>query len=438
MRPTRGCGGFSGLQAVHLVLLAMLCLVPTCSAWTGAHMAVYDLVDELGVNFYEALGVAPDASAREIRRQFRSESLRLHPDKNPAADAETQFQRLAAIAEVLRDPEQRAIYDDVLHNGMPSWRQPVYYFRRAAKMSLGQVFVFLLVLLSIGHLAAMWATYAVHSRTNSGVQLDKPKMTDLWFFQIVPAIQRGMAARRAYQQHLADEAAAAQAEEEELERAAQDREERRQRKAEFKEQRRLEKQNKPAPVARKTEAPRRPVMKQSEPAPKRLSGPWSDAERQSLVKLCNKYPGGTVNRWEVIAEELNRNVKDILKQVKSLQQNPRGVSSGGAADALMQESAEKLRRRVQPASQLSAGDDVESTSTACAATSATTAAVDASGFTQEQQSALEQALRSVPASAPDRWDAIAACVPGKSKSECIARCKQIIASMRKQSARKTD
>jgi hypothetical protein len=50
----------------------------------------------------------------------------------------------------------------------------------------------------------------------------------------------------------------------------------------------------------------------------------------------------------------------------------------------------------------------------------------ADSFTQAQQTQLEDALRTVPKDAPDRWDAIAACVDGKSKAQCVARVKALV------------
>ncbi|OQR93572.1 dnaJ-like subfamily C member 25-like [Achlya hypogyna] len=62
---------------------------------------------------YDILGLGDDtgASPAVIRRQYRSLSLLVHPDKNPGADAAAQFQDLATAYEVLSQPEKRAAYD---------------------------------------------------------------------------------------------------------------------------------------------------------------------------------------------------------------------------------------------------------------------------------------------------------------------------------------
>ena len=62
--------------------------------------------------YYDALGVAPSASAREIKKAFKKLVLQLHPDKNqndPEADA--KFMEMNKIYEVLKDEDSRKRYD---------------------------------------------------------------------------------------------------------------------------------------------------------------------------------------------------------------------------------------------------------------------------------------------------------------------------------------
>jgi hypothetical protein len=60
-------------------------------------------------DWYALLGIAPEATAKEIAKRFRKVSLTLHPDK-PGGDA-VAFAKVAEAYEVLGDPDRRALYD---------------------------------------------------------------------------------------------------------------------------------------------------------------------------------------------------------------------------------------------------------------------------------------------------------------------------------------
>eukprot|EP01029_Cantina_marsupialis_P028546 TRINITY_DN776407_c0_g1_i1.p1 TRINITY_DN776407_c0_g1~~TRINITY_DN776407_c0_g1_i1.p1 ORF type:complete len:354 (-),score=126.12 TRINITY_DN776407_c0_g1_i1:152-1213(-) len=63
-------------------------------------------------DFYEILGVAQDASAKEIKKAYRKLSLKYHPDKNAGdEEAKKKFQEVAHAYEILSDDEKRQIYD---------------------------------------------------------------------------------------------------------------------------------------------------------------------------------------------------------------------------------------------------------------------------------------------------------------------------------------
>ena len=69
---------------------------------------------EGGLDHYRLLGVARNASARDIRRAYRRLARRHHPDLNPRPDGAERFAALAHAYEILNDPAARARYDDSL------------------------------------------------------------------------------------------------------------------------------------------------------------------------------------------------------------------------------------------------------------------------------------------------------------------------------------
>src|SRR5689334_23434199 len=62
------------------------------------------------VDHYEDLQVSPNADTETIRRVYRVQAQRFHPDNLDSGDAET-FRRVSAAYEVLIDPARRAAYD---------------------------------------------------------------------------------------------------------------------------------------------------------------------------------------------------------------------------------------------------------------------------------------------------------------------------------------
>jgi DnaJ-class molecular chaperone len=62
-------------------------------------------------NYYQLLGVRPDASREEIQSAYRRLARRYHPDVNAGGDAGARFNEVSDAYEVLHDPAQRARYD---------------------------------------------------------------------------------------------------------------------------------------------------------------------------------------------------------------------------------------------------------------------------------------------------------------------------------------
>jgi molecular chaperone DnaJ len=70
-------------------------------------------------DYYEVLGVARSAGAKELADAYRKLAVQYHPDKNPGdEEAVARFKEAAEAFEVLSDPEKRARYDRYGHQAV--------------------------------------------------------------------------------------------------------------------------------------------------------------------------------------------------------------------------------------------------------------------------------------------------------------------------------
>nr|CDJ82179.1 Heat shock protein DnaJ and Myb domain containing protein [Haemonchus contortus] len=131
----------------------------------------------------------------------------------------------------------------------------------------------------------------------------------------------------------------------------------------------------------------------------KLAAVWTSDEIQLLVKASNTYPAGTVNRWVIIAEYINEHRKDKSTPPKNEKQVIRQCKA-------VQSMNVKLPATTQ--NQLGASLPDEDT------------------WTVTEQKLLEQAIKTFPASDPERWDKISTNVATKSKKACIRRFKYLV------------
>ncbi len=72
-------------------------------------------------DYYEVLGISKNATKEEIKKAYRKQALKYHPDKNPGdKKSEERFKEAAEAYGVLSNDEKRARYDRFGHAGLGS------------------------------------------------------------------------------------------------------------------------------------------------------------------------------------------------------------------------------------------------------------------------------------------------------------------------------
>lgn len=423
---------------VSLLIIGVLCFSDThrfTSAWDNDELEVFDVVEEVNQNFYDVLGVPQAANASEIKKAFRRLSLQLHPDKNPAEDAEQQFRKLVAVYDVLKDAGKRQKYDNVLVNGLPNWRSAVYYYRHVRKMGLLELSIILFSVITVGQYLVAWAAYFEKRYTyeqvlgsklqklqkkNKKGKMDVPDLADIlekiptpsiwntlpfqlprWvvgFTLSIPNIVRVMhdvfEERKRRKKQEEEEAVAQENEQPEPEPVSRTR----RRRAGFTPQERSG--NNVKEFLKRDCDPTNHVHQKHIVS----GGLWTDDDILELIKLVKKYPSGTPERWDKIADTMNRTVVEVTHMAKK-------VKDEGLKPGTSEETTEERSKKVKTCAE----------------------AVDCvADWSQEQQKALEAALIKYPKSTlVNRWEKIANCVEGKTKDECQIRYRQLVDLVKK-------
>ncbi|XP_068130578.1 dnaJ homolog subfamily B member 1-like [Hyperolius riggenbachi] len=72
----------------------------------------------MGKDYYKILGIAKGASEEDIKKAYRKQALKYHPDKNKDPGAEERFKEIAEAYDVLSDPKKREIFDKYGEEGL--------------------------------------------------------------------------------------------------------------------------------------------------------------------------------------------------------------------------------------------------------------------------------------------------------------------------------
>ncbi|XP_073478586.1 dnaJ homolog subfamily B member 1-like [Aquarana catesbeiana] len=72
----------------------------------------------MGKDYYKILGLSKGASEEDIKKAYRKQALKFHPDKNKDPGAEERFKEIAEAYDVLSDPKKREIFDKYGEEGL--------------------------------------------------------------------------------------------------------------------------------------------------------------------------------------------------------------------------------------------------------------------------------------------------------------------------------
>lgn len=448
----------------HLTLIIVLGFAAGVLAhgWGAEDMEIFDLVEEVNENFYTLMQINQNATNQEIKRAFRNLSIILHPDKSDAEDANIKFRNLVAVYEVLKDAGKREKYDRVLKEGLPNWKSALYYYRRVRKVGLAEGAAILFVVITIMQYFVAWAAYVekkytaeqlfgsklkkLQKKNKTNVDIDQvlsqiptPSIFNTLPFQIPVGIWRTVTGTPgaiksavnfyAEQKKLEEERRQREKEEEELQRKMEEE------RVRERENRALRKRNKKFVAPEKTDeelaAYSQSIIKntatvdesRNKTKPVVTGGLWTEDDLTELVRLVKKYPGGTTDRWETIAELMGRSVSEVTYMAAKMKDCGYKIAgqSESVAESIVQEAAKQKVKTKKTEPSPAAGNDATS------------------NWTQTQQAALESAIQKYPKSGTaDRWQKISNSVPGKTKEECMARYKYLVELVKKQKEKEQD
>lgn len=458
---------FFKLANAYVLICIGLFILPV-NAWTTEDLELFDLVEEINQNFYDLLGLDQSATTTEVKKAYRRLSLQLHPDKNKEEGAEEKFRHIVEVSDVLKDDARRKQYDEILQNGLPDWRMPIYYYRRVRKMGLWEMFVFLFLLLTVGQYIVAWSMYwekkfeieeILTSRfkpkkkkkgklqdddtqdiiKDTVSQIPKPSVFDLFpvtltKLLITSSIYLAQNWREIFKKKVVEE------EESSEDEVIEDRvrKPRKRVKAELPEYSEvLHVTSNGSHMNNGTHKHLEVIEEQNESS--YSTEEWNEQATLALVKAMNKFPGGTINRWEKISAMIRRPVAEVTMKAKTLKSSSMATNVPTALQGLTgydnfgneKNDADENKNIKKKKVKLGIEKTVTLTQQAPVVKEPKP---DDLIWSQPQQRALENALLKYPKGTDLRWEKIAEDIPGKTKEECMVRYKVLVEIIKKKKA----
>lgn len=430
-----------------LISVLLLAGVQFGNCWEDYELDLFDLVEELNQNFYDYFEVSHEVTSAELKKRYRRLSLEWHPDRNSDPEAELKFRTIVNVYEILKDKTKRRRYDQILIDGLPDWRHPSYYFRRARKLSTVELSIAVSLIISIGHYFVLWAQHfekkltleermsdvkkrlekKQKKRNYKGSDLDdidsemqsyydnlpSPVLKDTlpyrfscWSFTLVISVPGFI------KEKLSKKKTEVVEEEEVIQ------EPRVSRKKGSPEHLKLNPRN----IAKsdiKATVTNQETLLEAKPEElsqkKNTSKEWSDKEKSELIKAISKYPAGTTSRWNKISDLLNRTPQDCINMEKFMKVNFT-TSNYLNTNTWKEAKTTVLNHKEVPEPSVKLDENSNETK---------------AEWSQVQQLKFESAIKEFNKETLNRWDRISEKVPQKSKDECINRYKSLCADLLK-------
>ncbi|XP_014671352.1 PREDICTED: uncharacterized protein F54F2.9-like [Priapulus caudatus] len=324
------------------LLFCTLALAKTAHCWDTEYIQLLDLVEEIKDNFYDVLGVDQTISIPELKRAYRKLTLIWHPDKNKDENAEEMFRKITSVHEILKNEKTRQQYDDILKNGLPNWRQPVYYYRKARKLGLLEIAILLVAIITVGQYIVAWAAYwerkfelqealmtrrqrtnkkKMHAEIDEVLEMEmkfipRPSLWNLLVVhmvsQSVSGFHKAVDAVKQWRERRNQPAEDPVQEPNEDDSVSE--------KVRVKRPRAYVKDVSPTEMVEMTPVAvtEMPTIADGAVRESNKTTQWTDADFAQLCKLMVKYPIGIYERWEKIAMAMHRDTDDVICHAKQL------------------------------------------------------------------------------------------------------------------------